>query len=216
MAMRQRDLIVATTSIGVALLFICCVIIAVSRVSSDGGGGGGIPPIKPCVSQPASVFTREQMADADEFARMAKSGATNLLEKARAWAEHDIPRLICVCDICRNAGRNEELRKLALDALDVCRHNNASYSVLMRLAGFFDECADYSAARESLSLAAPLARNRIEEEDRAFALLRIDLAVEGATETRLEKLRGYAEMAAMNDNRIIAAQLLEKYGKQEK
>ena len=83
----------------------------------------------------------------------------------------------------------------------------------MRLAGFFDECADYSAAREALSLAAPLARNRIEEEDRAFALLRIDLAVEGATETRLEKLRGYAEVAAMNDNRIIAAQLLKKYGK---
>ena len=156
------------------------------------------------------------MADADEFARMAKSGATNLLEKARAWAEHDIPRLICVCDICRNAGRREELRDIALNALDASRNAKASYAVFMRIARFLEECADYSAARESLSLAAPLARNRIEEEDRAFALLRIDLAVEGATETRLDKLRGYAEMAAMNDNRNIAAQLLEKYGKQEK
>ena len=64
-------------------------------------------------------------------------------------------------------------------------------------------------------MAAPLVRNRIEEEDRGFALLRVDLASEGATEKRLGELKIYAETAAMDDNRCIAAQLLEKYEKQK-
>ena len=85
----------------------------------------------------------------------------------------------------------------------------------MLIARFLEECSDYPAAKEALSCAAPLARNRIEEEDRALAALRVDLASEGATENRLGELRKYAETAAMNDNRSIAAQLLEKYEKQK-
>lgn len=165
------------------------------------------------VSTPSVPYSRESLVDADALDRAARSGDTNFLEKARAWARQDIPRLICACDIARNAGRKDELREFALATLDVCRDDKASYAVLMRLARFLDECADYPATREALSRAAPLVGNSIEEEDRAFALLRVDLASEGVTEKRLEELRRYAEKAIMNDNRSIAAQLLEKYGK---
>jgi hypothetical protein len=50
------------------------------------------------------VYPLEQMKKADEFARMAKAGDTNLLERIRKWAGGDIQRRIWACDIVRNAG----------------------------------------------------------------------------------------------------------------
>ena len=206
----QREFI-GRAMVTVALLCIFGVILAVFMHFLGRRERGYLPP----APQPSGVFTREQMAKADEFSRMANVGDTNFLEKARAWAGRDVHRLICVCDICRNAGLREELRDIALNALDASRNAKASYAVFMRLARFLEECSDYPAAKEALSCAAPLARNRIEEEDRALAALRVDLASEGTTENRLGELKKYAETAAMNDNRIIAAQLLVKYEKQK-
>lgn len=117
-----------------------------------------------------------EMAKANEFSHMANVGDTNFLEKARAWDRRDVHRLICVCDICRNAGRMEELRDIALNALDASRNAKASYAVFMRIARFLEECSDYPAAREALSCAAPLARNRIEEEEQSLWALFVQFA----------------------------------------
>ena len=96
----QRKFIGRAT-VTVALLCVFGMIFAVFMHFLGRRERGYLPP----APQPSGVFTREQMAKADEFSRMANVGDTSFLEKARAWAGRDVHRLICVCDICRNAGR---------------------------------------------------------------------------------------------------------------
>ena len=90
----------------------------------------------PPAPQPSGVFTREQMAKADEFSRMAKAGDTNLLERIRKWAGGDIQRRIWACDIVRNASLTNELNALARDLAEACVGNDARFARLIRAAQF--------------------------------------------------------------------------------
>ena len=153
------------------------------------------------------------MAEADEFSRMAKAGDTNLLERIRKWAGGDIQRRIWACDIVRNACLTNELNALARDLAEACIGNDARFARLIRAAQFLEECRDWRTARDTLARAERLAKSPTEREGVSFAMLRADLAIEGATKERLEALRRISESALMGFNRREAKHLLEKYGK---
>ena len=157
------------------------------------------------------VFSEEELKEAEALSVSADRGDSDLVAKAREWAGTNVTRRIWVCDIARNAKRVDALAILARDALDACRGDGATYGRLFRTAKFLEECRDWTAAREALELAAPLAKYRTYREDIAFARLRIDLADGGITPARLDELRRISTSATMNDNRLAAARLLKTY-----
>jgi len=157
------------------------------------------------------VFPEEELKEAESLSVSATRGDDDLVARAREWAGTNVTRRIWVCDIARNAKRVDALAILARDALDACRGDGATYGRLFRTAKFLEECRDWTAAREALELAAPLANYRTYREDIAFARLRIDLAEAGASPERLEELRRISTSATMNDNRLAAARLLKTY-----
>ena len=157
------------------------------------------------------VFTEEELKEAEDLSVSAERGDNDLVARAREWAGTNVTRRIWVCDIARNAKRVDALAILARDALEACRGDDATYGRLFRIAKFLEECRDWTAAREALELAAPLAKYRTYREDIAFARLRIDLADGGASPERLDELRRISTSATMNDNRLAAARLLKTY-----
>ena len=204
----QRKFIGRAT-VTVALLCVFGMIFAVFMHFLGRRERGYLPP----APQPSGVFTREQMAKADEFSRMAKAGDTNLLERIRKWAGGDIQRRIWACDIVRNASLTNELNALARDLAEACVGNDARFARLIRAAQFLEECRDWRTARDTLARAERLAKSPTEREGVSFAMLRADLAIEGVTRERLEALRRISESALMGFNRREARHLLEKYGK---
>ena len=158
-----------------------------------------------------SLFSEEELKGAEALSVSAAQGDNDLVTRAREWAGTNVMRRIWVCDIARNAKRVDALAVLARDALDACRGGDATYGRLFRTAKFLEECHDWTAAREALELAAPLAKYRTYREDIAFARLRVDLADAGISPERLDQLRCIATSATMNDNRLAAARLLKTY-----
>jgi hypothetical protein len=157
------------------------------------------------------LFPEEELKEAEALSVSAARGDSNLVARAQEWAGTNATRRIWVCDIARNAKRVDALAILARDALDACRGDGATYGRLFRIAKFLEECRDWTAAREALELASPLAKYRTYREDIAFARLRIDLADDGITPARLDELRRISTSATMNDNRLAAARLLKTY-----
>ena len=157
------------------------------------------------------VFSEEELKEAEDLSVSAERGDNDLVARAREWAGTNVTRRIWVCDIARNAKRADALAILARNALEACRGDDATYGRLFRIAKFLEECRDWTAARETLELAAPLAKYRTYREDIAFARLRIDLADGGITPARLDELRRISTSATMNDNRLAAARLLKTY-----
>ena len=157
------------------------------------------------------LFSEEELKEAEVLSVSAERGDNDLVARAREWAGTNVTRRIWVCDIARNAKRTDALALLARDALEACRGDDATYGRLFRIAKFLEECRDWTAAREALELAAPLAKYRTYREDVAFARLRIDLADGGITPARLDELRRISTSATMNDNRLAAARLLKTY-----
>jgi hypothetical protein len=157
------------------------------------------------------LFSEEELKEAEALSVIAARGDNELVARAREWAGTNVTRRIWVCDIVRNAKRLDALAILARDALEACRGDDATYGRLFRIAKFLEECRDWTAAREALELAAPLAKYRTYREDVAFARLRIDLADGGITPARLDELRRLSTSATMNDNRLAAARLLKAH-----
>ena len=157
------------------------------------------------------LFSEEELKEAEGLSVSAARDDNDLVARAREWAGTNATRRIWVCDIARNAKRADALALLARDALEACRGDDATYGRLFRIAKFLEECRDWTAAREALELAAPLAKYRTYREDVAFARLRIDLADGGITPARLDELRRISTSATMNDNRLAAARLLKTY-----
>lgn len=157
------------------------------------------------------LFPKDDLKAAEALAALAAHGDADLVPSARAWAGTNVTRRFWVCDVARNAGRTNELAVLARDAAEACSEGDATFARLLRAAKFLEECRDVAFAREVLARAAPLAATRTEREDLSFAMLRIDLADDGASPARLEELRRIASGAVMNDNRRAAARLLKAY-----
>ena len=176
---------------------------AAAAVASTGPSGNGAAKY--------GLFSEEELKEAEGLFVSAARGDNDLVARAREWAGTNVTRRIWVCDIVRNAKRVDVLAILARDALGACRGHDATYGRLFRIAKFLEECRDWTAAREALELAAPLAKYRTYREDVAFARLRIDLADGGITPARLDELRRLSTSATMNDNRLAAARLLKTY-----
>ena len=157
------------------------------------------------------LFPEEELKGAEALSVSAAQGDNDLVALAREWAGTNVMRRIWVCDIARNAKRVDALAVLARDAFDACRGGDATYGRLFRTARFLEECHDWTAAREALERAAPLAKYRTYREDIAFARLRVDLADAGISPARLDELRRISTSATMNDNRLAAARLLKTY-----
>ena len=172
-------------AIGAVLLCLCIVVIGVFSSFSIGAPG----KIRP--SRPGGVFAREQMAEADEFSRMAKAGDTNLLERIRKWAGGDIQRRIWACDIVRNASLTNELNALARDLAEACVGNDARFARLIRAAQFLEECRDWRTARDTLARAERLAKSPTEREGVSFALLRADLPLKARQRSGSKRSAGF-------------------------
>ena len=196
----------------VACLVLSLVVFLVARRDA-GHGAASVAGTRPVGNGAAKydLFSEEELKEAEGLSVSAARGDNDLVARAREWAGTNVMRRIWVCDIARNAKRVDALAILARDALDACRGDSATYGQLSRTAKFLEECRDWTAAREALELAMPLAKYRTYREDIAFARLRIDLADAGISPERLDELRRISTSATMNDNRLAAAKLLKTY-----